>query len=82
MAMSFFVQVLNALRAMLPALFGCGDDLRGVCGRAWNDGGNALPGFFPVCNPYVIMEFASYLSYRGVPVGGAEAEPTELKNVA
>ena len=30
----------------------------------------------------MIMEFASYLSYRGVPVEGAEAEPNELNNVA
>ena len=48
----------------------------------WNDGGNALRLFFPFATPYVIMEFASYLSYRGVPVEGAEAEPTELNNVA
>ena len=47
-----------------------------------NDGGNALRLFFPFATPYVIMEFASYLSYRGVPVEGAEAEPTELNNVA
>jgi hypothetical protein len=48
----------------------------------WNDGGNALRLFFPFATPYVIMEFASYLSYRGVPVEGAEAEPNELNNVA
>ena len=48
----------------------------------WNDGGTALRLFFPFATPYVIMEFASYLSYRGVPVEGAEAEPTELNNVA
>jgi hypothetical protein len=48
----------------------------------WNYGGNALKLFFPFATPYVIMEFASYLSYRGVPVEGAEAEPTELNNVA
>jgi hypothetical protein len=48
----------------------------------WNDGGNALRLFFPFATPYVIMEFASYLSHRGVPVESAEAEPTELNNVA
>jgi hypothetical protein len=48
----------------------------------WNDGGNALRLFFPFATPYVIMEFASYLSYRGVPVEGAEAAPIELNNVA
>jgi len=48
----------------------------------WNDGGNALRLFFPFATPYVIMEFASYLSYRGVPVEGAKAEPIELNNVA
>ena len=47
-----------------------------------NDGGNALTLFFPFASPYVIMEFASYLSYRHVPVEGAEAEATGLKNVA
>jgi hypothetical protein len=47
----------------------------------WNDGGNALRLFFPFATPYVVMEFASYLSYRGVPVEGAEAETTELNNV-
>jgi hypothetical protein len=48
----------------------------------WNDGGNPLKLFFPFATPYVIMEFASYLSYRGVPVEDAQAEPTELSNVA
>jgi hypothetical protein len=50
--------------------------------RYWNAGGNALRLFFPFATPYVIMEFAFYLSYHGVPVEGAEAEPTELNNVA
>ena len=48
----------------------------------WKDGGKALRLFFPFATPYVIMEFASYLSYRGIPVEGAEAWPTELNNVA
>jgi hypothetical protein len=48
----------------------------------WNDRGNALRLFFPFATTYVIMEFAAYLSYRGVPVEGVEAEPTELNNVA
>ena len=33
--------------------------------------GNALRLFFPFASPYVIMEFASYLNYRGVPAEGA-----------
>jgi hypothetical protein len=48
----------------------------------WNDGGNAFRLFFPFATPYIIMEFASYLSYRGVPVEGAESESTELNKVA
>ena len=47
-----------------------------------NDGGNALTLFFPFATPYVIMEFASYLSYRHVPVEGAEGEAAGLKSVA
>ena len=50
--------------------------------RYRNDGGNALRLFFPFATPYVIMEFASYLSYRGVPAEGAEAELNELNNLA
>jgi hypothetical protein len=30
--------------------------------------------FFPFASPYIVMEFASYLSYRGVPVEGAPGE--------
>jgi hypothetical protein len=33
--------------------------------------GNVLRLFFPFASPYVIMEFGSYLNYRGVPVEGA-----------
>jgi hypothetical protein len=47
-----------------------------------NDGGNALTLFFPFATPYAIMEFASYLSYRHVPVEGAEREAAGLKSVA
>ena len=43
--------------------------------------GNALGLFFPFTTPYVIMEFASYLSYRGIPVEGAEGGPTALNSV-
>ena len=39
--------------------------------RYRNRGGDTLRLFFPFANPYEIMEFASYLSYRGVPVEGA-----------
>jgi hypothetical protein len=39
--------------------------------RYRNNEGNALRLFFPFAVPYVIMEFASYLSYRGLPVEGA-----------
>jgi len=31
--------------------------------------------FLPFADPYRVMEFASYLSYRGVPIEGAAAEP-------
>jgi hypothetical protein len=43
--------------------------------RFRNSGGNSLTLFFPFASPYVIMEFASYINYRGVPVeGGAGAD--------
>jgi hypothetical protein len=38
--------------------------------RYRNDGGDDLRLFFPFASPYVIMEFGSYLTYRGVPVEG------------
>jgi hypothetical protein len=43
--------------------------------------GNAFRLFFPFANPYVIMEFASYLSYRGVAVEGGEGEGARLNSV-
>jgi hypothetical protein len=36
--------------------------------------GNAVRLFFPFAKPYVIMEFASYLSYRGIAVEGSEED--------
>jgi hypothetical protein len=39
--------------------------------RYRNNEGNSLRLFFPFAAPYVIMEFASYLNYRGLPVEGA-----------
>jgi hypothetical protein len=63
------------------AVFERKNDLRAVVGiasvvetRYKSRGGNALRLFFPFANPYVIMEFASYLTYRGVPVEGADSE--------
>jgi hypothetical protein len=38
--------------------------------RYRSGGGDVLRLFFPFANPVVIMEFASYLSYRGVPIKG------------
>ncbi len=43
--------------------------------------GTLLRLFFPFARPYVIMEFASYLSYRGIPVEGAEGEGAGLNDV-
>jgi hypothetical protein len=37
-------------------------------------GGRRLTLFFPFAHHYVIMEFASYLDYRGIPVEGAVGE--------
>jgi hypothetical protein len=42
-----------------------------VQGQFQRSSGNVLRLFFPFANPYVIMEFASYLSYRGVSIEGA-----------
>lgn len=36
--------------------------------------GNDLRLYFPFSHPYVIMEFAAYLNYRGVPVEGASGK--------
>ncbi len=43
--------------------------------------GGALKLFFPFTNPYVIMEFGSYLTYRGLPVEGVEEEAPGAKSV-
>jgi hypothetical protein len=37
--------------------------------------------YFPFTSPWVLMEFAAYLSYRGVPVEGAGGETAGHKNV-
>ena len=44
--------------------------------RYRTNAGNHLRLFFPFADSYMIMEFAAYLSYRGVPVegGGGEAD--------
>jgi hypothetical protein len=44
--------------------------------------GNVLRLFFPFASPYVIMEFASYLNYRGVPVEGAVGQAAGRNRVA
>jgi len=41
-----------------------------VQARYQNAAGDTRRLFFPFASPYMIMEFASYLDYRGVPVGG------------
>jgi len=43
--------------------------------------GSAIRLFFPFASPYVIMEFAAYLSYRGVPVEGAADKTAGLDSV-
>lgn len=43
--------------------------------------GNAQRVFFPFASPYSVMEFASYLSYRGVPVEGVPVESAGLNSV-
>jgi hypothetical protein len=43
--------------------------------RYRNNAGNDLRLFFPFATPYVIMEFAAYLTHRGVSVEGAAGEP-------
>lgn len=37
--------------------------------------------YFPFASPYTIMEFASYLDYRGVPVQGGAVRSGGLRNV-
>jgi hypothetical protein len=44
--------------------------------------GNTLRLFFPFASPYVIMEFASYLTYRGIPVEGVVDETGGVNSVA
>ena len=43
--------------------------------------GSALRLFFPFADPYVIVEFAAYLNYQGVPVEGAVGKAAGLNNV-
>ena len=43
--------------------------------------GNDLRLFFPFSTPYQIMEFASYLNYRGVPVEGAVDKAGDVNSV-
>jgi hypothetical protein len=44
--------------------------------------GHSLRLFFPFASPYVIMEFAAYLSYRGIPIVGADSADAGPGNVA
>jgi hypothetical protein len=46
-----------------------------------NGGGNALTLFFPFASPYMIMEFASYLNYRGVPVESTVGEAGSINSI-
>jgi hypothetical protein len=46
-----------------------------------NGAGNARRLFFPLAPPYTVMEFASYLIYRGIPVEGVPDEPAGLSPV-
>ncbi len=41
----------------------------------YGDAGTVRRLYFPFASPYVLMEFASYLTYRGVPVQGGPAGP-------
>ena len=43
--------------------------------------GNPQRIFFPFSSPYSVMEFAAYLSYRGVPVEGAPDDTTGMSHV-
>jgi hypothetical protein len=57
-------------------------EIGSVVGTQYQSGaGNALRLFFPFSNPYVIMEFGSYLNYRGVPVEGAVGKAGGLGRV-
>lgn len=47
-------------------------EIAGVVKAQYQSGaGNGRRIFFPFASPYSVMEFAAYLSYRGVPVEGA-----------
>jgi hypothetical protein len=46
-----------------------------------NAAGNVRRLFFPFASPYMVMEFASYLDYRGVPVEGVMGEAREPSSV-
>jgi hypothetical protein len=48
--------------------------------RYRNGGGHSLRLFFPFASPYVIMEFAAYLDYRGLPVEAVN-EPAGANSV-
>lgn len=54
---------------------------RAVEGRYQSSQGRVQRLFFPFTNPYRVMEFVSYLNYRGVPVEGASVEPAGLNSV-
>jgi hypothetical protein len=43
--------------------------------------GNTKRLFFPFASPYTVMEFASYLDYRGVPVEGVSAKTGPRREV-
>jgi hypothetical protein len=51
-----------------------GEIARVVHGHYQNSTGQPRRLFFPFASPYMIMELASYLDYRGVPVEGLTAE--------
>lgn len=42
---------------------------------------SALKLYFPFARPYEIMEFASYLNYRGAPVEGATEEAAAARSI-
>jgi hypothetical protein len=47
-------------------------EIASVVERRYKSGaGNSLTLYFPFSDPYMIMHFATYLNYRGVPVEGA-----------
>jgi hypothetical protein len=57
-------------------------EIASVVETRYRNVGNDLRLFFPFASPYVIMEFAAYLNYRGVPVEGAVGEAAGLNSVA